>query len=649
MDLLGNDRVRYVNQPIAVVIAETLEAATEGAHLLAPTYAPEPAQADFDAAERFTPKAVGVGQPPAEGHGDIDTALATAAAHIEATYDTPAQYHNAMETHAVVAAWDGNTLHLDIPTQGMAMTRMRLAGLLGIDPADIHIRTPFLGGGFGSKLIWAPQVLGILAAKLTGRPVKLVVPRTGGMFGPVGHRAPTRQTIRLATAPDGALLALDHHTLTASSSFDDFFEPSSRIAHSLYKTEALQTSHEAVRLDTGTPTFMRAPGEATGSAALESAVDEMAEAVGMDPLEFRLKNYAEVEPISGKPFSSKALRECYAQGAERFGWHRRPREPRQMRTDDGLLLGWGMGTATFPALMFQGNATATIRAEGPAVDKNRRPRHGPRRLDRPRPTRRQLPRPPHQLHRIPERHLRPPRRRHRRRLRPHRHRRLRHRPRRRRRHRQTRRPRHRRPALPAIRRRQRRRHRPRRPPTTAATTRPAAEPYAAILARAGLSELEGTGTASPDPAAQEHYAMYSHGAVFAEVAVDPDLGQIRCTRLVGAFAAGRIINPRLVQSQYYGGMIWGISFALHEAAVTDLRSGRIMNANFGDYHVPVNADVPSIEAILVEEHDPHVNPLGIKGVGEIAITGTAAAIANAIHHATGKRIRRFPITLADLL
>ena len=233
--------------------------------------------------------------------------------------------------------------------------------------AKIHIRSPFLGGGFGSKgMISGPQVLGIMAARMVGKPVKLVL-RREQMFGPVGHRAPTRQTLRIGTDNDGKLTALDHRTKTTSSTFDDFFEPASDASHTLYASPAIATSHEAVRLDTGTPLFMRAPGEATGSIALESAIDEMAHACGMDPLAFRLKNYAEVEPISGKPFSSKALRECYAQGAARFGWQRRPLAPRQMRDRDGLLVGWGVGTATFPALMFQGQAKAVLRQDGSGI------------------------------------------------------------------------------------------------------------------------------------------------------------------------------------------------------------------------------------------------------------------------------------------
>ncbi len=243
----------------------------------------------------------------------------------------------------------------------------RIAGLFGIPPENIHIRSPFLGGGFGSKgLIAGPQVLGIMAARLVGKPVKLVL-RREQMYGPVGHRAPTRQTLRMGTDRDGALTAIDHHTKTSSSTFDDFFEPASDISHTLYASPAIATSHEVVRLDTGTPLFMRAPGEATGSIALESAIDEMAQACGMDPLAFRLKNYAEVEPVSGKPFSSKALRAMLRAGRRALWLGGAAVAPRQMRDEAGLLVGWGVGTATFPAIMFQAQARAVIRRDGSGV------------------------------------------------------------------------------------------------------------------------------------------------------------------------------------------------------------------------------------------------------------------------------------------
>ncbi|HEV3162229.1 MAG TPA: xanthine dehydrogenase family protein molybdopterin-binding subunit [Xanthobacteraceae bacterium] len=652
LDLLQSDRVRYAGQPIAVVIAETLETATEGVSLLAPRYQIEPARVGLDATESFLPAVVGPGFPAQAHRGDVEAELATARKTITETYETPAQYHNPMEPHAIVAAWEGDTLSIDTPSQGLAMAKLRLAGLFGLAPDKIHIRSPFLGGGFGCKgLMSGPQVLGAIAARVVGRPVKLVL-RPEQMFGPVGHRGPTRQTLRLGTDGDGALVALDHHTKTVSSTFDDFFEPASDISHTLYASVAIATSYEAVRADVGTPLFMRAPGEASGSIALESAIDEMAQVWGMDPLAFRLKNYAEVEPISGKPFSSKALRECYRQGAERFDWERRPLAPRQMRDRDGLLVGWGMGTATFPAFMFAAQAKAVLRRDGSGVMETGAHDMGQGAwtalaqiaadglgldLD--------------QLEfrsgnsDLPDAGIAGGSS-------------------------------HTATAGMAI-----------HDAGANVITRLAdlatndqrsslygagnagviarggrlfrrddtsrSESYADILGRAGLDQIEGRGTsgaANPMEAhAQSDYAMHAHGAVFAEVKVDPDLGQTRVTRLVGAFAAGRIINPRMVQSQFYGGMIWGVSFALHEQAIMDRHCGRAMNANLAEYRIPVNADVPSVEAILVDEHDPHVNALGIKGVGEMGITGTAGAVANAIWHATGIRVRKFPITLDCLI
>jgi xanthine dehydrogenase YagR molybdenum-binding subunit len=648
LDVLQNDLVRYANQPIAVVIAKTLEAATEGAALLSPKYEVLPARTGLDAGESFVPPAVGVGNPSELRRGDVEAGLAAASKSIDATYETPAQYHNAMEPHAIVAAWNGDTLSIDTPSQGLAMAQGRIAGLFGISPDKIHIRSPYLGGGFGSKgLLAGPQVLGILAARLVGKPVKLVL-RREHMYGPVGHRAPTRQTLRMGVDTENLLTAIDHHAKTVSSSFDDFFEPAADASHTLYASPAIATSHEAVRIDTGTPLFMRAPGEATGSIALESAIDEMAWACGMDPLAFRLKNYAEVEPISGKPFSSKALRECYAQGAERFGWSKRPLAPRQQRDEAGMLVGWGMGTATFPALMFQGEARAVVRSNGTGVMETGAHDMGQGAWT----ALAQIAADGLGLQAdqvefrsgtsdLPDAGIAGGSS-------------------------------HTATAGMAI-------HNAgaaviakladlatgdQRSPLFGAgnagvTARDGrlfrrddesrSESYADILGRAGLAEIEARGKGAADPAAQAVYAMHAHGAVFAEVKVDPDLGQIRVTRLVGAFAAGRVINPRMVRSQIFGGMIWGVSFALHEQAITDRRSGRILNANLAEYHVPVNADVPSLEALMIEEHDPHVNALGIKGVGEIGITGSAGAVANAVWHATGVRVRRFPIGIDDLV
>jgi xanthine dehydrogenase YagR molybdenum-binding subunit len=647
-EALQDDKVRYAQQPIAVVIAETLEAATEGVALLQVHYETEPARVGLDALEPFTPPAVGPGAPADEGKGNVDEGLKAADQAVDLTFDMAAQYHNALEPHAILAQWTGEKLRLHMPSQAMSMAQARIGELFGISPANIEIFSPFLGGGFGSKaIVMGPHVLAIMAARETGRPVKLVL-RREHMFGPVGHRGATRQRLRLGAKSDGSLTAISQHTRAVSSSFDDFYEPAGLVARHLYASPAIETPHEGVRADIGTPVFMRAPGEAAGSVTLESAMDELAYRVGLDPLEFRLKNYADVEPISGKPFSSKALRECYQKGAEAFGWSNRPIEPRRMRDADGLLVGWGVGTATFPAYMMQAEARAVLRADGTgrvevgahdmgqgawtslaqiaadglgiAYDKldieighSVLPSGGITGGSAGTATAGSA------IHAA---------------------------------------------AGEVIRQLADLATRDERSPLFGAgnagvVARDGAlwrrddetrgEPITAILQRAGRNEIEAKGKAGANPAVQQTYALHAHGAVFAEVKVDPDLCQMRVTRLVGAFAAGRVINPRLVRSQYYGGMIWGLSLVLHEHAEFDPRSGRPMNPNLAEYHVPVNADVPSIEAILVDEHDPHVNELGIKGVGEIGITGTAGAIANAVWHATGVRVTDIPILLDKLI
>ena len=647
IDVLQNDAVRYVNQPIALVLAKTLESAIEGAALLNPQYAEEPARTGLDNGERFAAAAVGVGGPPRTAHGDIDAGFAAATHITESDYVTPAQYHNAMEPHAVVAQWDGDHLTLDMPNQALVLSCASYAAYFGIPRENVLIRSPFLGGGFGSKaIINGPQMLAIIAARMMKRPVKLVLSRSQ-MYGPVGHRGQTWQKLRIGTNTEGRLTALQHSTTSATSSFDEFLEPAANASLPLYDSPAIVSEHVGVRLDTGTPGPMRAPGEAPGSAALEAAIDEAADACGMDPLEFRLKNYAETEPGTGRPFSSKALRECYSEGAKSFGWAARPLKPRQMCDDNGLLIGWGMGTAVFHCPHFPTAARATLRADGTALIETAGADMGQGAwtalaqigaealgLD---PSKVEIniglsslpdggvaggsghtASAGMSLHQAGK------------------------------------------DAIAQL--------------TDIAVADPASplfgagnigvvardgrlsrsdddrrgESYADILTRAGRTDVVGTAKAMRDPAVAEKHALFSHGAVFAEVKVDPDLGQIRVTRLVGAFAAGRIINPRLVRSQYFGGMIWGISFALLEEAITDKRSGRIMNGDLAEYHVPVNADAPSIEAILIPESDPFL-PLGVKGVGEIGITGTVGAIANAVWHATGVRVRRFPIRIEDLV
>ena len=647
LEALQNDGVRYANQPIALVVAETLEAATEGAALLKPRYEVEPARVGLDL-ERYVPQTVGVGAPASVVHGDVEAALTAAALRVDATYETPPQYHNALEPHAIVASWDGDRLTLDTPNQAPLLSRAAYAGYFGIPPENVLIRTPFIGGGFGSKAILAgAHILCALAARAMGRPVKLALTRSQ-MFGPVGHRGETRQRVRLGMASDGRLAAISHHAIAATSSFDEFIEPSAHVSDTLYASPAIAVFHQAVRNDIGTPGPMRAPGLASGSAALEVAIDEAAEACGMDPLDFRLKNYAEVEPITGKPYSSKALRECYEAAAKSFGWSDRPRAPRLTRDVDGFLVGWGMGTAVFHCPMFAAEARAALRADGSGVVETSAIDMGQGALTA--------------LAQIAADSL----------------------------------------GLDAGQVILRAGHSDLPDggvaggsghTATAGSAIDAAgrnavaklaelatadrnsplfgagnvgvvaragrlhrkdderrsDSYADILARAGLAQIEASGKGARDPAAVGDHALQAHGAVFAEVKVDPDLGQIRVTRLVGAFAAGRIINPRLARSQLYGGMIWGVSFALHEGASIDRRSGRVMNADLGEYHVPVNADVPSLEALLIHEDDLHVNGLGVKGVGEIGITGTVGAVANAVWHATGVRVRKFPVRLEDIM
>ena len=647
-DALQTNVIKYANQPIAVIIAETLEAATEAGFHLAARYEVEAPLVTFSDSEKALQAADTVLIGPTRSLGDVEAGMASSAIRIEAVYDSPAQYHNPMEPHTIVAAWDGDSLVVDTGHQGPGDARADLAKIFGVGPEKIVVRSQFLGGGFGSKAtLVGAQLLCVLAARMVHRPVKLALSRHQ-MFGPVGHRGKVRQTIRLGLNEAGHLLAVHHHTRTSTSVFDDFVETASNVSHSLYATPSILSEHECLRLNVGTPTWMRAPGEASGSAALEVAIDEAAFACNLDPLEFRLRNYADLEPISGRPFSSKALRECYSRGASIFGWERRVFEPRGTRDENGCLVGWGVGTATFPAYMSSGEARAVLRADGTCIVETSSADMGQGSFTA--------------LAQIAADSV----------------------------------------GLPSDRLEFRTGNSDLPNSGGAGGSAHTAgagaaiysagqdaisklaslatndersilygagnegvvaregrlfhvddaersETYVQILDRAGVSQIEGFGRSGPDPKSRSEYAMHSHGAVFAEVRVDPELGQVRVSRVIGAFAVGRVINPRLVRSQLFGGMIWGLSYALHEGAVTDQRTGRITNSDFAGYHIPVNADVVSMDTILVHEEDPYVNPLGVKGVGEIGITGSVGAIANAVWHATGIRTRSYPIRLHDLI
>ena len=645
--LLQDDVVRYSSQPVALVVAEMWEAALEAAQRLKVEYAVEEPVTSLAsrAAQAYAPKKGG--EPSATTRGDMSKGLSEAAQKISEVYGTPFEVHNPMEPHATIAVW-GKDGHLTLydSTQGVFSCRGRIASLFSIPPEHIHVLSPFLGGGFGSKgPAWSHVALAAMAARQLNRPVKLELQRQQ-MFGNAGMRSQTRQTLKAGAKQDGTLTALSHDTLCHTSTFDEFLEKCSNAARMLYRTPNNATTQKLVQSDIGTPSFMRAPGEAPGTYALEAAMDEMAYELRMDPVEFRLKNYAEQDPQENRPWSSKSLRECYRKGAEKFGWSARKLDPRSMR-EGNELVGWGMATSVYPTNRSAATATAKLDADGTvAVDS------GTQDLGTGTYT---------VMTQVAAGYLGVP--------------------------------------VKAVKFRLGDTYLPKAPSSggsqTAASVGSAVELAAQALREkliqlaisntssplAGLSAqdievadgklssrsnpsksvtlqelLKATGTPSIESKAEakpgdekERYSMYAFGAQFAEVRVDADLGQIRVARLIGCFAAGKILNAQTARSQFLGGMVWGIGMALEEAAVLDGRYGRFVNNNLAEYHIPVNADVAQIEAIWVDEKDEHVNPLGVKGVGEIGITGAAAAIANAVFHATGKRVRQLPITLDTLL
>ena len=551
-----------------------------------------------------------------------------------------------MEPHATVACWDGDYLTLHDSTQHVSGVRRSVAAALGIDAAKVRVICPFVGGGFGSKgSTWSHVVLAAMASQEAGCPVKLVLDRSQ-MVGPVGARPMTRQQITLGAGVDGKLSAMRHSVISGTALQEDWTEPSAIISRILYAVPHQETSHRLARMHIGTPTYMRAPGEATGSFALESALDEMAAALKLDPIALRLKNYAERNPEDDKPWSSNALRECYARGAERFGWARRRGAPGSLR-DGNTRIGLGMATATYPVYRQVASALARLLPDGSAVISSGTQDLGTGTytemtqiaadtLDLPVCKVRcelgdsTLPDAPISGGSQTVASVGPA------------------------------------VQQAALEIRQQlfelARNDQASPLHQADLLAPdivdgwlqhridasQREPITALLARHGGHALEARVTTqlSED---RKAYSMHSFGAVFAEVHVDADLGTVKVARVVAAYGIGKLMNRKTGTNQLVGGIVWGISQALLEKTDYDLRNGRAVNANLGDYHVPVNADIGAIEVIVVDEDDPHVNPLGAKGIGEIGITGVAAAIANAVFNATGKRVRDLPITLDKLL
>jgi xanthine dehydrogenase YagR molybdenum-binding subunit len=650
---LQSDQIHYEGQPIALVVADSLERATYAASLVRGTYDVRPARMNvrevFDAT---TPAVVfetmgsvkqGYDEPDTRT-GDPDAALESAAARVRQRYTIGFRHHNPMEPSATIATWDGDRLTLYDATQHVWGVRGVMAQAFGLRPDDVRVVSHFLGGGFGCKgYVWPHEILTALVARDVRRPVKLVLTRAQ-MYAACGYQTETVHDVALGSSREGRLVAISHDVVYANAIPEDFPEYAAAGTRTLYACPAIATRHRVVKVNTIQPTAMRAPNEGMGNFALESAMDELAYELGIDPLELRLRNHAEHDPTTGKPYSSKKLREAYQLGAERFGWSRRPPQPRAMR-DGQDLVGWGMATALMPTYRFPSSARVRMRADGsviveagsqeigtgvrtimPQIAADRLgidPRHvemvlGDTTLPEAGPTygssstmgvgsavadaaaklRLTLLRAaiadrasPLYEARLEDLEVR---------------------------------------ADGAI-------------GAKGSPTR--IDTYAAIVRRSGQESMAAGGSWSPGGGGfgESPYAMFTFGAVFAEVRVDADLGITHVARCVGAYSAGRVINPKTARSQMTGGMIWGIGQALLERSETDAALGRFVSKNLAGYLVPVNADIAHLEAYFVDEVDPHASALGAKGIGELGATGVAAAIANAVFHATGIRARELPI------
>jgi xanthine dehydrogenase YagR molybdenum-binding subunit len=647
LNLLQDDKVNYNRQPIALVVADTLEHAADAARRVRVRYQAERATTDFEEAkqQRVIPEKAKDG-PADTSRGNLADGIAAGAAQIDVSYRTPMEHHNPMEPHATIAVWERDRLTLYDSTQYVAGDRNTVARTLGLTPDKVRVICPYVGGGFGCKgSTWSHVVLAAMAARRVGRPVKLVLERPQ-MFGPVGGRPNTEQRMLLAAAKDGALTAMRHNVVASTSFQEDWLEASAVVSRRMYAVPNQQTTHRLARLNIGTPTFMRAPGEATGTFALECAMDELAYELKVDPIQLRLRNYAARDPEKNKPWSSNALGECYRIGAERFGWARRDPRPLAMR-DGNTLVGMGMACATYPVNRSAARASARILPDGSAVVQSGTQDLGTGTytvmtqvaadalglpVDKVRFELGDTALPPAPVsggsqtvasvapavqaaaEAVADKLV----------------------------------------ALAIA---------DRRSPLAGAARDDVSmengwlflhsaperrEPYAAVVARNGGRAVEASADARPE-GEKEAYSMHSFGAVFAEVHVDADLGEIRVPRIVAAYGVGQLLNEKTGRSQLMGGVVWGVSMALMEQSEYDLRYGRVVNANLAEYLVPVNADIGAIDIVVVPEKDMHVNPLGAKGIGEIGIIGVAAAIANAVYHATGKRVRDLPITLDKLL
>jgi xanthine dehydrogenase YagR molybdenum-binding subunit len=651
LHVLQGDQVRFYGQPVALVVADTLDQAERAAAALRVTYA-----AGRPVVDPSDPKAQAVIPQAAtrpgsriqadKSRGDADGALARAAVKVDATYDLARENHNPMEPHATVAAWNGDRLTLWSKSQFVVNEQAEIAAIFGIAAENVQVICPFIGGAFGTSLRTWPHVsLAAIAARQAARPVKLVLTRKQ-MFLTTGHRPRSVQRVALGATADGKLTSLIHEGTGETSRYEQFIEALTSVSSFLYSCPNVRTRYRLLPLDTGTPIYMRAPGEASGVFALECAMDELSYALGIDPIELRRRNEPQIDEGENKPFSSRSLMKCYDLGAERFGWSRRDPRPRSMR-DRRLLTGMGVASASYPAIHSPSSARVRLLANGIVEVEVAASDMGPGTYtSMTQVAADMLGLPVEQIHLALGRSDFPPA------------------------------PPHggsqtmasvgsaiRAACIAAQEQAARRAVADRRSPVFGAPLDGVqwnegrlrrrgdgspGERYRDIVASAG-QPIEARASSQRDAEVARRYSMHAFGAVFAEVEVDPDLGTIRVRRAIGAYGAGRIVNPRLATSQCTGGMVGGIGMALMERTVLDPRDGRPVNAHLADYLVPVNLDVARLEAHFVDEQDPHVNPLGVKGLGEIALVGMAPAIANAVFHATGKRVRRLPIRIEDVL
>ncbi len=642
--VMQDDRICWNGQPIALILAETQEQADHAATLVQATYEPEEALTSFaDARARGSSPSQFMGQVMHDAVGDADKAFAAAPYKVDAIYCTPRHNHNPIELHAVTLFWEGDTLRLHDAQQMVAHSAWTLAQVFGLEEEQVVITSPFVGGGFGSKSLWQHQILAAAASRMAGRPVRLTLSREG-VYRVVGGRSLTEQRVALGAEADGRLTALIHSGVTAKTPHNGLPEPFILASRTLYGATNICLDVQHVELDMLSNTFMRAPGEAVGTFALEVAMDELAERLGMDPIELRLRNEPEKDPLSGLPFSGRHIAEAWRSGAERFGWKARNPVPRQRREGEWLI-GMGCATGTYPYYRMPGGAARiTLTEEGRAsVDIAAHEMGMGTSTAHTQVLAERLSLPMESItfnygdstlpglimaggsqqtaaigasiiaaHRALVKELlklagndSP---------------------------------------LAGL--------GPEEVASRDAGLCKADEPgrfesYASILERAQQQSVSVTAE-PPQPLETMHWSMHSHAAMFCEVRVNAVTGEPRINRFLGSFDCGRILNPKTAASQFRGGIIMGLGMALMEETQFDERKGRVMNPSLSEYHVPVHMDVPEIEVMWTDIPDPHT-PMGARGIGEIGITGTAAAVANAIYNATGKRVRDLPITLDKLL